>query len=380
VAHAVTELFGVGQSKVKTWRNCRRAYHHKYVEGLQRRRTKRPLMFGKIIHRMLEAHAQEDEDPFEVLRSISFENEKLFTAEREMYGDIVEDVETIMREYFDYHADGLRMVPVPDETGELRFGEHEFAVPLADLAGPTADGIVFKGQVDGLGRTPNRLRWLVETKTHDKRPDDDERWRNVQTIVYRRVVLHLGWMSSLDGVCWNYVMSKAPTVPRVLKDGTRLSNQAVTTLPSVVRRALAEASLRPEDHDEILQRAVETRREYFQRIYCPVSETISDRIFDGFVESACEMRDTQGRGPGPMNVGRHCSWCDYEPLCRAELTGGDVDFVKQGEYTVEDPEAYRRTKRDSRAAGGETGGGASSERPRGKRAPELRVLRPKRNG
>lgn len=364
-------MFGVGQSKVKTWRNCRRAYHYKYERELQRRRTKRPFMFGKIAHRMIEAHAQE-EDPFAVLAEISFENEKLFTAEREMYGDIVEDVETIMREYFEYHTDGLRFIPVRDESGELRFAEHEFAVPLEELVPrrrrAAASGILFKGQVDGLGKTDNGLRWLVETKTFDRMPGDDERWRNVQTVVYRRVVTHLGWMRSVDGVCWNYIMSHPPTVPQVLKDGSRLSNQKITTLPSVVRRVLRETGLRSEDHDAILQRAVDARRDYFQRIYSPVSEIVADKIFDGFVESACEMRDTQGR-MGQMNTGRHCSWCDYEPICRAELTGGDTDFVIKGEYTREDPEAYRRSARDK------AHGGVASEKAGKSGASKLRVLR-----
>lgn len=379
----MSDLFGVGQSKVRAWRNCRRAYWWKYVRQLQRRTTKRPFMFGKIVHRMIEAHAQ-GEDPNGVLDQISFDNEKLFTAEREMYGDIVEDIRTIMAEYFVYHGNSLRMIPVPDEEDGLRFAEHEFAVPLEELVPKTdrarVQGIVFKGQVDGLAKTrANGLRWLMETKTHDNKPGEDERWRNVQTIVYRRVVLHLEWVKTLDGVCWNYIKSKPPTRPQVLKDGSRLSAQKVTTLPSVVREVLREAGLREEDHDEILQRAVESRRDYFDRIFSPVSEIVADNVFRGFVDTACEMRDDVGKWKRDMNVGRHCSWCDYEPLCRTELTGGDVDFVAEREYSHEDPEGYRRSGRKSQG-GGEDAGGTADPGPRGKRVSKLRVLRPERVG
>lgn len=351
--------FSVGQSKVKTWRNCRRAFDWKYVQNLQRRRVKRPFMFGKIVHRMVEAYGQE-EDPMDVLGEIEFADQKLFTAEREMYGDIIADIGLIMEEYFRYHHDGLRMLPVPDESGALRFAEHEFAVPLEELVA-RADrarvrGIIFKGQVDGFGKTPNKLRWLVEHKTHDNMPGEEERWRSVQAIVYRKAALHLGWVPALDGVCWNYIRSKAPTIPHVIKDGSRLSNQQIVTLPSVVRKTLRDAKLKIEDHVDHIRAAEASRDQYFHRVYSPVSSVVADNIFGGFVESACEMRDSAGKRRD-QNVGRHCSWCDYEPLCRAELTGGDVDFVKQGEYTVEDPEAYRRSSRAKAPAGGDPQGG-----------------------
>lgn len=350
--------YSVGQSKVKQWRNCRQAYHYKYVDNLQRKRTKRPFMFGKIVHRMIEAQAQE-EDPFEILATIAndTENAPIFTAEKEMYGEIITDIEIIMRDYFDYHRDGLRMLPVPDETGELRFAEHEFAIPLGELTEglykknrnipKLVEGVVFKGQVDGLGKTPNKLRWLVEHKSFDKLPNDDERWRNVQSVVYIRAVKHLKWMKVVDGVCWNYIKSKAPSIPQLLKDGKRLSVKEIVTLPSVVRATLKVHGLRVEDHAKLMQRAENSRNDYFQRIYTPVNQTVADMIFAGFVETAIEMRDNHGRRQD-KNIGRHCSWCDYEPLCRTELTGGDVDFVRDGEFTREDPEAYRRTKRSDK--------------------------------
>lgn len=398
--------YSVGQSKARTWRSCRRSYDYKYRQQLIRKRTKRPFMFGRIVHRMIEAQAQE-EDPFEVLKETANDVElaPLFTSEREMYGDIITDIGVIMRDYFDYHQDGLRFIPVKDETGEYRYAEHEFAVPLGDLLegkrlrlpgsnryvkASDLDGIVFKGQVDGLGKTPNKLSWLMEHKTFDKLPGEDERWRNLQTVVYRRVVLHLGWMKQIDGVAWNYIMSKAPTVPQLLKSGKRLSVREIVTLPSVVEACLKVHNLKREGHEKLIERAEASRHHYFQRIYSPVNTTIADNIFGGFVETAIEMRDNHGQ-KRDQNIGRHCSWCDYEPLCRANLTGGDEDFVRDGEFVVENPEGYRRSGRKNQGeekeeqeqgtgpSGRPRSEGADSESTRGKRTPKLRVLRPKRD-
>ena len=348
--------YTVGQSKVKTWRSCRQQYDFKYEQHLIRKRTKRPFVFGRIVHRMIEARAQE-EDPMGVLKDIEIENLPIFTAEKEMYGEIITDIAVIMTDYFDYwknvRPDGLRFIPVEDETEEYRYAEHEFDVPLDALVckrdRKKVEGIAFKGQVDGLGKTPNGLRWLVEHKSFDKMPGDDERWRNLQSVVYIRAVLHMGWMKQIDGVAWNYIMSKAPTIPQLLKDGSRLSRQAITTLPSVVRSVLKVHKLDPDDenHKKLLEHAEASRREYFQRIYAPVNQTTADNIFDGFIDTSLEMRDYAGKKKD-KNIGRHCSWCDYEPLCRAELTGGDVEFVRSGEFVEEDPEGYRRTKRDNK--------------------------------
>lgn len=327
-------------------------------------------MFGKIIHRMIEAAAMA-EDPFKILDDIHLENEKMFAAEREMYGEIVDDIRTIMTEYFDYWEDrDLIFLPFKDETGAQRFAEHEFALPLAD-------GIVFKGQIDAIGKTPNKLKWLVENKSFSSLPSDDHRWRNLQSVVYIWAIRELGWVKDVTGVAWNYIKSKPPTIPSQNQDGS-LSKKEIVTLPSVVRKALKQYKLSEVTHAAVIARAEKSREEYFQRIFTPVNETIFEKIFDGFLDSAREMSEHHGRKKD-MNIGRHCEWCDYEPICRAELTGGDVDFVKEREFEHEAPGSHHRSHR--KEAGGKPGDeGASSEKARGTRSPQLRVLRPKRNG
>lgn len=370
----MSDDFSVGQSKVKSWRACRRQYHNKYVEELQRKRIKRPFMFGKIVHRMLEDHGQK-KDPMRTLDEINLADEDLFTSEREMYGEIISDIRIIMHEYFKYwNPADVRFIPVIDENDERRYTEHEFAIPLRALTRDAGDeGIVMKGQVDALVRTPNKLRWVGENKTFDKMPTEDERWRNLQSIVYRRAVLELGWVSRVDGVFWNYIMSKPPTVPTIIRSGD-ISAKDIITLPTVVLKFLADNGMSDSTPKakKLLELAKACRPRYFQRIFTPVSTTTADNIFSGFVDTAREMRDNHGRKKD-QNIGRHCSWCDYEPLCRAELTGADVDFLKEREYTHEDPEAYRRSSRDT--AGGGKADGAAGKKAGPRRSPRLHVVR-----
>lgn len=331
--------FVVNQGKVNKWRSCHQAYHYRYVEELVPRVVSRPFYFGGIIHRMIEYQA-EGTDPFKVLDEALtvVEMQKLFEAEKEEYRQTVEDARIIMTEYFQYwQPRDLRLVAVNEGETE-RFTEHEFAIDLVP-------GITFKGQVDALGITPNRLRWMVENKSFASLPGDDHRWRNLQSVVYIFAIESLGWLKRVDGVCWNYIKSKPPTVPQELKTGG-LSVRDIVTLPSVVRRVMKELKLNPktEKHLELMARAEASRREYFQRIYTPVNRTTFRNIFAGFVDSAKEMKRYHGTKKD-KNMSKSCDWCDYEHICRAELTGGDVDFVKEREYKKEDPEAHRRTAR-----------------------------------
>ena len=47
------------------------------------------------------------------------------------------------------------------------------------------------------------------------------------------------------------------------------------------------------------------------------------------------MRDFFGKKKD-QNMGRHCSWCDYKALCKAEATGSDIDWIINREYETED--------------------------------------------
>lgn len=315
-------MYKVSQSKVKTWRRCTEAYALKYVDHLRRKKIKRPFMFGRIVHDMTEASANGD-DPFDVLDRISFDNEKLFTAEKEMYGEIIEDVRVIMEAYFDYW-------PESDLTFLRRGGksaEHEFEIEIIP-------GILWNGKIDAVGRTPNRLRWLVEHKSFKKRPSDDHRWRNLQSITYIKAIQILGWVKTIEGTCWDYIRSKAPTRPKLLKKGG-LSQASIVTLPAIIRETVREHGLKLRDYSDLMGVAEEGQSDYFSRIFTPVNAEVVDHVFADFLLTAQEMASCHGEKRN-RTIEQHCDWCDYEPLCRAVLTGADVDFVKEKEYYLDD--------------------------------------------
>lgn len=312
------DLFKVSQSRVNTYRTCRRKYFFRYVEKIRAIRKARPLKFGSIVHKLLQEHSK-GFDPFNVLERIAQSQRKLFLEEREMYGNIVEDIRYIMRAYFEFwKKSDFRMIK---PRGEKDIAEIAFAVEIDD-------GIECTGVVDGLVQS-RRMNWLGEHKTHKNFPDANHRWRNMQSAIYLKIAEIKGWQK-LDGTLWNYVRSKPPTRPQPLKDGG-LSQRKIDSLPEVVIDTIRSEGLSITPYRSFIQDQVDNLPTWFDRVYTPIKPKVVRAIWGDFIDTAREMRDTHG-GKKDRNIGQHCMWCEFEPLCRAELTGSDVDFLKERDY------------------------------------------------
>jgi hypothetical protein len=313
--------FKVSQSKVKRYRNCRYAYHLKYVEGFRKKRKARPLQFGSIVHKMIETYAG-GQDPFKMLDAIEVNQGQMFRSQIDELGNIIRDIGEIMEDYFEYWEEREDDITYLRRNGIL--AEHLFEVEIAP-------GIVCKGKFDAFVRSKG-LRWLAEHKTFGREVSEDHRWRDIQSCIYIRVNDMLGY-TPVDGTLWDYIYSKAPTEPKVLKSGA-LSTKNVNTLPSTVRRVLRENRLPRSRAKALIQAAENHRSKYFKRVYTPRKDAVIDVLFSEFIDTAKEMSELHGKSK-TRNIGKHCDYCEFEAICRAELMGHDVDFVKDHEYTTE---------------------------------------------
>lgn len=319
----------VSQSKVKLWRKCRRAYHEKYYRGLRKKKVKRPFMFGRIVHEMIEADANGD-DPFAKLEAIDLTSGKMFRREREEYGDILEDIRVIMEEYFLHYPEDARDALVYSRR-KGKSAEFPFEIEIAN-------GIVFKGKIDAVGKA-RKMRWLVEHKTFNRMPGEDDRWRSVQSGVYIRAIQMLGWWNDIDGTLWDYVRSKPPAVPGILKNG-EISRAKCDTLPTRVRAFIKANGKDPKKYKDLIKNAEDNRSSWFIRAYTPLKRQVVDATWEDFVATAKEIAELHDKPEAhTRTVDRHCSWCDYEPLCRARMLGLDAEFIEKRDYTTEREEA-----------------------------------------
>lgn len=311
--------FKVSQSKINLYRRCKRAYHEKYVENRRKIIKSRPLQFGTIIHHLLDCIA-EGEDFNPVLSQLLKKHGKKFYAERDIYGDIINDVRYIMTDYENYWENS----PLYFARINGKRAEHKFEITIAP-------SIYLTGKIDGIAQTSNKLRWMVEHKTFTNMPSDDHRWRNLQSAAYLKVIKTLGW-KPVEGTLWNYIRSKSPAAPRMLKDG-KVSKKMGGTLPSKVMDTLKNyKEISSYDRKSLLEAAKEGMPDYFKRVFTPIKLNVVDTLFEELVYTAQEMKKLHGIAK-ERSIDRHCEWCDYESLCRAELQSSDVEYVKEKEYT-----------------------------------------------
>lgn len=323
---AIRSPLRVSQTRVGTWRDCHAKYYYRYVMKLRRKRKERPLVFGSIVHQMVEADAN-GENPFELLNEIEKSQGKMFRSMADEYGNLIDDVHDIMTDYWKYWGDGVEYIGI-----KKKYSEFTFEVEI-DKATKQRRAIVLIGKIDNFAKTPNKLRWLVEHKTGKNIPNEDHRWKSIQAALYIRVAETVG--IKVDGTLWDFIRSKPPTKPKLKKDG-ELSLRELDTLPSRIDRMFDEENLdkKQPTYKTLMDRAEENRPNYFQRVFTPTKKKVVDRLFDDFMISAREIADHDEDVPRDMNIGRHCEWCSFEPICRATLRAYDVDFVIKADYVV----------------------------------------------
>ena len=316
VLQAEPSIVKFSQSKVKTWRRCHAAYHYRYNEEITTKRPAKPLIFGKIVHEILE-HGQSK--MMEILEHYAEKYDDLFIEEQEKFGNIIDDIHDICTEYFiHYKNEEYKPYKIDGVDREL------------ELNVMVAPGIVFNGKIDRLVKHKGK-NYLLEQKTFKRMPDESHRWRDMQTALYVRALKLMG--HDIDGVIWDYICSKPPSVPQILKNG-EFSTRPITTLPTTLKRFAKHTKV--DVPQAMMDAAKASRSSYFFRFTYPVKRSIADLLMQEFIESARQIKDI-GSSSRVMNISRECTFCEYEPLCRAVLGGLDVDFIKEKQYQRREP-------------------------------------------
>jgi hypothetical protein len=356
-------MFQTSLSKVETSRACEQRYVYRYIEKLRAKVVARPLRFGDLFHKMLEADAN-NLDPLAALKDATANNERLFREERESIAAVVSDITYIWKAYKDfYKKDQLQLLPVNQETKKTKFlslSKQDRADALGVAASgikakkPTevyaehwidgieiAPGIEFAGKIDGFVRS-RKMNWLLEHKTTENFPDSDTRWRNLQSCLYIRIVEMLGWFT-LSGTLWNYIRSKPPTHMKPNEKNPGMSVRKIDSLPQVVIDDITNAGFDWKNYVGFIRDIEVNIPSWFDRVYTPIKKPVIDMVWRDFIVTSKEMKEVEEEYSAAhprrpvRTIGRHCSWCEFEALCRAELTGADADFVREHEFEIRPP-------------------------------------------
>lgn len=324
-------MFKVSVSKVKLFLRCRLAYYYRYVEKLVPKRKPVTLERGSIIHACLETHYKGgDWKATLALWQADVEHQVApFMSDKEKleWATLPSEVYRIVNGY-------LRAFRQHDEQFTIRGIEHTgFAV--------LPSGITLEYRLDkDLTEKETGLNFVSDTKTVKDIPDDSVRFTDVQTAIYL-------WAHEQTtgepyaGILWDYVRTKAPTVPRLLGRGGLSRDKSIDTDWTTYRATLLSNGLDPKDYEDM--KTVLADKAFYKRIKQARPEALVSNIVREVDYTARQMLKLQEALDAGTKVVfqrtllNDCAWsCPFRDLCFAELAGQPVGWIRHERFEVRD--------------------------------------------
>ena len=305
----------LSNSKIKAWKQCPQNFYYKEVVGIEPRMAPPALRRGVLIHSMLEYYY--NKKPWTIpLGEFQKSWDDLLDEEKDYYGgDLPEEAARMMSGYvtkYENHNDQVLAV-------ELNFRE----TPVEIIP-----GIAFKGVIDLIMKN-EKGTWIVEHKTCKKIPSEDQRFLDMQTIIYTLVAEKLGY--KVDGILWNYVRTKPPTIPRVLKNGGLSRAKDIDTDYDTYYQAIIQNGEDPETYKEELQRA--SQNTFYVRKYMPLSDRVMKAIITDIKTVAYQIDKLKNYPFRALNK-MTCGMCSYKSLCQAEMLGLDSSLIMKHDFKL----------------------------------------------
>lgn len=319
-----TDLIELSVSRLKTWRRCQVKHDFKYVDKLRPKRKAVPLRRGSWVHSCLEAR-NEGKNWVDVIKQLKAdEYDKLFAEEKAELGDLPTEVFRIMRAYHQTYAK-------VDLVYETIAAEQQFMIRLGKTP------FVLTGVIDRIMRNKtNGQIWCQEYKTMKRLPSEDYRLSDIQTTVYVQVLQYLAPYLGYNpkdvmGVIIDYICTKPPTIPDVLKSG-ELSRRKIFCDRWTYLACLKREGLDPADYEDFLERLDENK--FFYRIPMTRSRDMLNNVFKELLITGQQIKNFSGR-----RVSRSLDWtcdrpkCEYRDLCLAQFQGLDTHFLIESQFT-----------------------------------------------
>ena len=310
-------MIKISYSRVNCYLSCPYQHYLRYVEKLSKKGKSRPLSFGSDFHKLLELRGDKDKlkKGFNEIKESYYD---LTPQNQEELGEnYLDDLLTIFKDYQKVYKDSA----IPDKT------EMNFDIELGKYQ---KEPVVFTGVIDELYETEDGLL-IGEHKTFSRKPDMLFIVMNTQKCLYAKAVQLLTGVLP-HKVMWDYIKSSPAKEPIWLEKSQRFSeskNESITHYSW--RRACKSRGITDK---EILKKGnayAGNIHNFFFRITEDYEPNMVNEIFNSFVYTAKDIV-RQGEKNKSRHTGQNCSFCDYKQICYAELTGGNVDYIKKKDF------------------------------------------------
>lgn len=329
------ELPHVSHSQIRSWRSCQQQHEYRYGQLLIPKRETRPLYFGNWFHACLEAHYK-GEGWRTAHQKYCATYDRMPEEEQQVYDrnksrakppwePLPLQIERAMRSYLWYrHTNPLTMFHWKVIAVELPF---ELTITLDD-----GRKVILKGRIDLVVQDQNGKYWVVDHKTTTTIPDETAfHAMDPQLIIYPEAASALLGIE-IEGVIYNYIKSKAPTIPKMNKDGKTISKQDFAADYVTLYRFLKDNNLDPAEYSDILL-PLQRQSPFLARYRLPRTAPVTERVLQ---EARWTTREILDHTTVTRNVTRQCDNCSYQQLCRADLFGLDTSYIRAEFFIKED--------------------------------------------
>ena len=318
-------------SEVSSYRRCPKQWEYRYLKRIKRKFKGVRLLRGEILHEMLNAYVNskiikgyDGNDPWDVLEEYADKFGAYFEEERDMHGDIIGDCGKIFEGYLRKY----RKDPLTYEASEIKV-----ELDLSKL-GSGAINVTFIGFIDKIARDAQDRRWIVDHKFLKSIPTADDRFAELQLLLYVWAYGMENPNDKLDGVCWDYARAKAPTEPEVLKSGELSKRKNLDCDPYTYLKVIRRERLDAKQYVDMLELLEGKEDTFFERVFLPKPSTnMIIEVVNDFLQTAAEIQAKRDGGRCARSMSTfNCNTCEFRTLCEAEVRGLDSDFIMKSEY------------------------------------------------
>jgi len=294
-------------TRISSYRMCPRQHSYKYNEFIYAQKVSKPLILGGHIHEILSVRA----NPSAVERKLDEISTFYTNSKREIKNSLgetyVEDIRSIIDEYT--HI--WKSETLPDET------EHKFSKTIGKAQGVP---INFMGYIDELYKYQSN--WgqpefiIGEHKTFKIAPNEIKLLNAEQPLLYAKAVTDEFGVTPRN-IVWDYISSIPSEEPRLLKNGTLSTSNNPRITPYSWEKACDRYNL-PESERQKASLYEGNQMKRFFKYVLKVNKFRMNSVYEDFVDTA---KDIIRNNKTCVHDGLQCSWCDYQPLCAADLRG-----------------------------------------------------------
>lgn len=342
-----TSVLAVSLSAVSAYRTCQQLYYYRHVERLRRRDKAAAPELGIILHDYLSLYYQ----GIRVGHSGAVAHGEARQAIVAKFRPECSRMASVARQA-GLEKDAIKLYDLPDQAAriadryyvargaqdaiqqEILLVEEYLTLPMfrgAAVSNGRLD-MVTRSRVDG-------LTYLWEHKSTTDIPDSGYRMRDLQTPLYRRKIERLKIAPEIDSVMWNYLKTKEPTRPRLLKNGTLTKDKHLDSTWEIYSAELKRLKLNPTDYMDVRARLEGRETSVFFPRYSQPILADTDILYRDFLQSVKDIaksrRDwAEGKVEPVRNLGLSCNWCEMAMLCNAAILAGNDADVKAMRYSV----------------------------------------------